>query len=346
VLLRSCLSQNPRYCASPCDLCPGRNPSFDIAEYVLTGVFAFEILVGVTALGFINGRTTWLRISGMNMLDFLIMLAIIGEYILNALGYAGVTVVPFRMLRTLKLLSYFKIFSGIRVIVTTLMVGGMQLLTVFFVLLFFLMAMSTLLLTFLRDSFSRRCVVLDQFNGPCVADVSTGWASSSACDFNNWQSTKQTYSSDTPDSNFPVMIEDYYPFERFCKIMINTTAGEYNSNPNYELDFKGRYHTCGAGRPNYQPGTEMCVEVGNPSYGFSHFDDIGGSLINLAQGAAPDSYYDIIWRSSYSEPQAFMFFPIAYLIVTLMTTWLLLGIFVAVVTGTYQVRSSLPREHP
>jgi hypothetical protein len=138
---------------------------FDVVEYILTGIFALEVLIGIFALGFVNGLTSWLQISGMNVLDFVVLLFIIAEYIAKALGYTSITVLPFRLLRTLKILSYFKMFFGIRVIVTTLIVGGAQMLTVLFVLIFFLLVMSTLLLTFLRDSFSRRCVVLDQFNG-------------------------------------------------------------------------------------------------------------------------------------------------------------------------------------
>jgi len=312
---------------------------FDVVEYILTGIFALEVLIGIFALGFVNGLTSWLQISGMNVLDFIILMSIIAEYIAKALGHTSITVLPFRLLRTLKILSYFKMFWGIRVIVTTLIVGGAQMLTVLFVLIFFLLVMSTLLLTFLRDSFSRRCVVLDQFNGPCVSDVT--FRVSDSCDFMNWQHTERMYSSDTPDSDFPVMIEDFYPFERWCKLQSNITAGQYDNNPNYELDFKGRYHTCGVGRPNYQPGTEMCVEVENPSYGFSHFDHLGGSLLNLAQGTVSDTFYDIIWRSALSEPQASAFFLVAGLLVTLLASWLMLGIFVAVVTGTFQVRSRL-----
>ena len=44
-----------------------RNPVFDIAEYVFKAVFAFEIVIGILALGFINGKRSWLRISGMNV---------------------------------------------------------------------------------------------------------------------------------------------------------------------------------------------------------------------------------------------------------------------------------------
>jgi hypothetical protein len=103
--------------------------------------------------------------------------------------------------------------------------------------------------------------------------------SSETCDFKNWQYTVPVLKDyTTPDDTFPLMIDDFYPFERWCKIEMNTSAGQYDNNPKYDLDFKGRYHTCGRGRPNYKQGSEMCVVVGNPSNAFSHFDDIGGSL--------------------------------------------------------------------
>lgn len=322
-----------------------RSMVFDVAEYVFTGIFALEILVGILALGFIRGKTSWIRISGINGLDFLIMIAIIIEQVLVGIGYSGITVRAFRIVRMLKMLMYFKGFSGVRNIVSTLTTGAAQLITVFFVLLFFLAAVSTLLLTFLRHSFSRRCVVIDQKLGSCVADASTGWKSPDTCDFKNWQHTASILKGfTTPDDLFPVMIDDFYPFERWCKIEANATAGQYDDNPKYDLDFKGRYHTCGRGRPNYRKGSEMCVEVGNPSSGFSHFDDVGGALVSLAQGAAPDSYYDIVWRSIESEPSAIPVFVILYFFLTLMSTWLLLGIFVAVVTGTYQVVRTKQKE--
>ena len=266
------------------------------------------------------------------------MLAIIVEVIMTQLGYSGVTVVPFRILRILKILTYFKAFSGIRSIVATLTFGAAQLFTVFFVLLFFISAISTLLLTFLRGNLSRRCVVINERLAPCAGLPSNGWAKSPSCDWKTWNTLPETqeYSIITPDSKFSVMVDDFYPFERWCKIQQNTSAGQYDDDPDYDLDFKGRYHTCGRDRPTYVKGSEMCGVGPNPSHGFSHFDDLGGSLVNLAQGAAADSYHDVMWRSFQSEPNARIPLFVLYFFLTMMTTWLLLGIFVAVVTGTFK----------
>lgn len=254
------------------------------------------------------------------------------------LGFVGITIVPFRIVRILKILAYFKAFSGIRNIVSTLMFGAVQMLTVFFVLLFVISAISTVFLTFLRGNLSRRCVVLDEHLGPCTGLPSSGFVASPSCNFKNWNTLPdlKVHAMDTPDTMFPVMVDDFYPFERWCKIQPNTSAGQYDDDPDFDLDFKGRYHTCGRNRPSYVRGTEMCAIVSSPSNGYSHYDDLGGSVVNLAQGAAADSYYDIMWRSFQSEPDATIVLILLYFLLTMMTTWLLLGIFVAVVTGTFK----------
>ena len=44
-----------------------QDPTFQNLEYTFTGIFLIEIVIGVLALGFINGPTSWMRISGMNV---------------------------------------------------------------------------------------------------------------------------------------------------------------------------------------------------------------------------------------------------------------------------------------
>jgi hypothetical protein len=268
----------------------------------------------------------------------MILLGTIVEYAMQQAGSEGITVKAFRIMRMLRVLSFFRAFSGIRSFIGTLQASAGQLATVFFVILFVIAGFSTLLLTFLRENFSRRCVVVDQHLSSCSSDFSTGWALSPECDLIKWTNTlPNTLDANKPETDYPVMIDDYYPFERWCKIEKNASAGQYDGNPLYDLDFKGRYHTCGQKRQNYRPGSEMCAEVGNPSYSFSHFDDFGGALVTLAQGSAPDSYYDVLWRSIQSEPYWKGGLIVIYMMLTLIVTWLLIGIFVAVVTGTFKV---------
>ena len=80
----------------------------------------------------------------------------------------------------------------------------------------------------------------------------------------------------------------------------------------------------------------MCEETVNPSGGFSHFDNFWGSICTMAQVVVPDSYYDILFRALQSEPSAAPSTYIFFFFVNVFDTFLLLGLFVAVVTGTFK----------
>ena len=210
-------------------------------------------------------------------MDFVLLVICIVDRITSELGIELVSVRGFRILRILQIVSRFQLLSEIRTIMATLLLNAGQMFTVLFVLIFFLLSMSTLLLTFLSGSYSRRCVKVEQNFGACAADFATGWATPPSCDFKNWRRTfAAELFKDKPDAEFPVVVDDYYPFERWCKVAFNRTAGQFDKDKDYDLDFKGRYHTCGRGRLNYKKGSEMCVRVGNPFYNFSHFDHLGG----------------------------------------------------------------------
>jgi hypothetical protein len=139
--------------------------------------------------------------------------------------------------------------------------------------------------------------------------------------------------------DFSIVVDDFYPFERWCQVARNTTVGQYDNNPNWDLDFRGRYHSCGRDRPHYKNGSEMCVKVGNPvsENGFSHFDNTGGSLLALLQSLTQDGYSDVIWKSIQSESDHIVALIFLWLSFGLIATWLLLGIFIAVVTGNFRI---------
>ena len=61
-----------------------------------------------------------------------------------------------------------------------------------------------------------------------------------------------------------------------------------------------------------------------------------GSLCSMSQVVVPDSYYDILWRAFESEPQVLAFSLLFFMFVNVFDTFLLLGLFVAVVTGTFK----------
>lgn len=312
--------------------------ALEIIDYACVGVLTFEILVGIIALGFFSGETTWLRISDMHALEFAVFVLIIVEYVCAAFGVdSTVTLVPFRLLRILKVLISLRFFGGIKAIIASLRQGIMQLMIVFSMLLFFLAALGILGMAILSKSFRRRCVVAYHNVSTCASDFSTGWAP--RCNFTNFSQTEElSYDNAYSDQGFVgKVITGGWPFERWCKIVYNTTAGEYDDE--YPIDHLGRYHTCqlDAFREGGNAAVnQMCEELENPSYTFSHFDHMGGALLSLSQGTVADSYYDIIWRSIESEPDVAPILWIFYFFISCLCTWLMLGLFVAVVTGTFK----------
>lgn len=207
-----------------------------------------------------------------------IFVVVVAERVLAALGKDFFQVRAFRIVRILQILSKFRFFTGIRNCVTTLLLDYFQLSMVFLVLVCFILCMSTLLLALLSSNFSYRCVKVEQNFVSCASDFSTGWSKPPKCDLKRWRQTLPNPASgkDRHDLDFPVMIDDFYPFERWCEVTTNSTVGNYGIRDDWDLDNKGRYHSCGRGRKNYKKGSEMCVQVGNPNYGLSHFDDLGG----------------------------------------------------------------------
>ena len=67
VTLLSCISS-----ALVVELGIAQDPTYQNVEYIFNAIFLLEILIGVLALGLINGPTSWLRISGMNVSFFIV----------------------------------------------------------------------------------------------------------------------------------------------------------------------------------------------------------------------------------------------------------------------------------
>jgi hypothetical protein len=80
----------------------------------------------------------------------------------------------------------------------------------------------------------------------------------------------------------------------------------------------------------------MCEDVGNPAGGFSHFDNVWGAMTSLSHCIAPDSYYDILLRAIQSEPYIAAGTVAFFIFINAVDTFLLLSLFVALVTGTFK----------
>lgn len=210
-------------------------------------------------------------------------------------------------------------------------------------------------------SFSRRCVTRDTAVPICSSDFRTGF--NHTCNF----VTQQNVSAPVP-GGLPAVAAGY-PFESWCKILgvewdidenrdwvqpspFNGTyerqgllvkRGYYDKGNirglEYPKDEFGRYHNCQVSAwrkvQNYTT-TQRCEVVGNPMRSFSHFDNLWGSVVSLSQVMVPDSYYDVWGRALESEPLAEYPTRLIFITINLLDTFLLLGLFVAVVTGTFK----------
>jgi hypothetical protein len=81
---------------------------------------------------------------------------------------------------------------------------------------------------------------------------------------------------------------------------------------------------------------QRCVDYENPGFGFMHFDHIGGSLLALFQVTAMDQAPQILNYALESEEFSKPISCLLFFTVSCFNTFLLLGLLVAVVTGTFK----------
>ena len=303
-------------------------------DFVCVGFLAFEVLIGIIARGFVQSEGCWLRISGYYKLDAAALLVTASEFVLKALLISGVTLRPFRLLRVFRAITRIKMFGGVKAIIHTLKQGSGQIMTVILILFFFATGFSIFGMAIFQNSSSRRCISLELDVPECSSAFATGWAGT--CNF-----TERAVESGTMVQPRGIeMVTGGYPHFSPCKIYYNTSAGQYDAR--HPLDPYGRYHSCN--RDEFRAGGEVksfCEYIDNPQNGFSHFDRVGPALITIAQLVAPDSSYDVIWRLWDAEPEVKALTFVLWIIVTCLCTFLTLGLFVAVVTGTFKkVRES------
>mmetsp|Transcript_3722 Transcript_3722/g.9015 ORF Transcript_3722/g.9015 Transcript_3722/m.9015 type:complete len:2275 (-) Transcript_3722:103-6927(-) len=307
--------------------------SVDVASAV---VLFFEILVGCIALGFWGAPTTWMRSSDFHKLDMFVLLVTISEYILAfGFGITGVTMRPFRLLRVFRAITTIRAFSGIKTIIITLKQGLSQLVIVFAMLIFFCTCFAIFGMAVFQNSFSRRCVSLAHPVPMCSSDSTF----SKSCNLSNFSDpTFVTEDQLIWEPGGESIIAGAYPWEEYC----DTFAGDNTSSLRFEYPYdevQGLYHTCGLDvfrdTPEGYGGVvyQTCEVVGNP--GFAHYDHIGGAMLSVFQSTSGDGSYDVLWRMLQSEPAIFALSFLYFFVIIAMNTFLLLGLFVAVVTGTF-----------
>jgi hypothetical protein len=328
--------------------------AFEVFDVFSVLMLFFECAVGIIGIGFCAEPSTWLQCSDFHKLDMIMVGVTVLEGIAILAGVNTITFRAFRLLRVFRAVTMIKTFIGIKTIIQTLKQGVSQLAMVFLMLVFFMLAFSVFGMAIFQNSFQRRCLTLPRLVPACASDFTTGWAQT--CDFaSSFSSTSITaaaaaanstnsayiYSNQQQQQQMVLVTEPQiaipggYPYEIFCKIIANSTPGEYDGE--YPLDPFGRYHTCQMDEfHSGLPVTAYCENTGvNPSNGFAHFDHIAGAMMNIFQATAVDGYYDVLHRSLQSEPTHKAITWLYYFLISCLNTFLLLGLFVAIVTGTF-----------
>ena len=350
------------------------NPSpgefwFDI---ICAAVMGFEVLVGIIAYGFVQSKSTYLRNSGFHKLDFACFLATILEYVGSSFNMPDFTMRPFRMLRLFKPLVRIKSFSGVKNIITTLSEGSPQLAIIFLFLLLTIAAWTIFAMALYQTSFRFRCVAVDAQVPLCASNqmngnfgptcnftqdrydtveraggdtaVTQGYPFEKMCDVVGMEAAKDANGEwVAPSDGDQKKLAMFKLYKRTGKLYrqgyYDPTGNAYiDSLSAYPKDKYGRWHTCQ--RDIFitmdAPVTTYCEDVGNPMEGYQHFDNFWGAMCTISQVVVPDSYYDVWWRMFDSEPLSWGLTGPFLIFVNIFDTFLLLGLFVAVVTGTFK----------
>ena len=347
-------------------------------DVICAGIMGFEVLTGVIAYGFVGSETTYLRNSGFHKLDMICFVVTVLEYVGQHFNMPDMTLRPFRMLRIFKPICKVKSLHGVKSIIVTMSEGAPQLGIIFLFLLLTVAAWTILGMAIFSKSFRKRCVTMDLQVPLCTSDFSTGnfgptcnftfdinhtftvpggvvaisqsYPFEQWCDIIGFEADYDEVAGDyipppTTDIKRSELFEKYKRDDKLEKpgSLDKTGTSWYDSFNAYPKDQYGRWHTCQRNLflDMNATVTTMCEEFGNPSGGYSHFDNLWGSLCSIAQVVVPDSYYDILWRSIDSEPKVTGATISFYFFINVFDTFLLLGLFVAVVTGTFKrVRES------
>lgn len=342
---------------------PGYTDEFSIRiswwfDFICACIFGFEVLSGMIAYGAFMGKSTYLHNDMFHSVDLMCFFFLILEYALVAWEmWPDLTMRPFRMVRVFKPITMTKTFSGVKLILISLSDGAPQLGVIFAFLFLTVIGWNVLLVSVYGSSTRRQCVTVDTFVPKCASDFSTGF--NATCNFNAGpENVFQPGGTPT--------ISGGYPFRTWCKIIATehdqdasgkwvqpkpegklVTKGYYDYSHSKQSiswpKYNGTYHSCQASawRKAKIQGeefevTQTCANVGNPQMGFSHFDNVYGASVTMFQLIAHDSYYDVWFRTMEGDPDLIYLTYIIFPLITVLDTFLLLGLFVAVVTGTFK----------
>ena len=295
-------------------------------DLIFLAVFTVQVFVGCVAWGFTGSERAWFNRDHFHRIDFLVFLASVYEifatWILTNLQ--PLKAQPLRLLRIISILIRLRMFESMKQIAITLGKGYFQFLIIFAFFLASLGIFAVFGMAILQGSFRRRCVSL-----PVAIP---------ACSSKDWNRTCSFTASDQRKLKFGMQGELIraagYPLFFPCKIIRPETPGKFDGV--YPKLDDGNYHTCQwEDFKTGLPVTQMCLSGSNPKAGWQHFDNIGGSVMAILQIAMQDGGFDILTIGQQSEPESKEVVLIFVLATSLMLTFLIPGLFVAVVTGTF-----------
>ena len=136
-----------------------RKVLFDIFGNIFWGVFAFEAVCKVTALGFCRGKGTYLKDS-WNCLDFVIVTSGVLEF-LSFTGSSSVVLRTFRLMRPLRALRAVGRFKDLRMLVELLLGCIPMLANVFALIAFILFVFGILGVQLFNQALRGRCFDMD-----------------------------------------------------------------------------------------------------------------------------------------------------------------------------------------
>ena len=138
-----------------------------VMEYVFTGIFITEMLIKITAMGFIVHKTAYLR-SGWNRLDFLI---VIGSIVVLIFDGGNTNVSAVRVIRVLRPLRSVSRIKNLKLLIAGLFQALPQVVDNFFLFIFIILVFGIAGVQLWAGRLSDRCYITEF---PPWADNTTG----------------------------------------------------------------------------------------------------------------------------------------------------------------------------
>eukprot|EP00283_Hemiselmis_rufescens_P000787 CAMPEP_0173470682 /NCGR_PEP_ID=MMETSP1357-20121228/78005_1 /TAXON_ID=77926 /ORGANISM="Hemiselmis rufescens, Strain PCC563" /LENGTH=1276 /DNA_ID=CAMNT_0014438967 /DNA_START=139 /DNA_END=3966 /DNA_ORIENTATION=+ len=316
-------------------------------DYLSMAALFLEVASGCIAFGVWGSDTAYLINSGYHVLDFVLCVTEIGEAIVFYFTMLGVTLRPLRILRLFRLIRGIEKLRPIGIMTASVKEGAAQLMIVMLILLLFVATFSIFGMAVAQKSFRRRCILIDQPLISCSSDFSTNWGDT--CHLN---AKGGGVSNSAGPMSERLVVGGGYPFYKPCKFFLLPLDGgeaEYDARYRglYAKDPFGRYHNCA--NEQYREcllintidecdakETQMCEEYENLQGGFLHFDHIGGAILAIFQTSLPDSMYDVLHTMLETEPAAVPIIWPLFILISILNTFLIVGLSVAVITDTFK----------